>query len=77
MSNLSEFKEYIADIAEGKGHQLGHWHWAGVIEGSPTHEVRCEVCKGLLHLFWDQSECMWQADGDLVVLDCDDQLEAA
>ena len=77
MSDLSEFKRYVTDIDEGKGHQLGHWRWTGAIEGSPAHEVECEICNGRLHLWWDRDERNWFADGDLVVCDCDHPLEAA
>ena len=69
MSDLSEFKDYIADLVEEKGHTLGPWHWAP-FDNSPAHEAICKACDGRVHLYWNSEQLNWLADGDLVVCDC-------
>lgn len=71
MSDLSEFKTYLREIAEDEqGHLLGPWHWAPIGELYPAHEAECKRCHGRMHIIWDDERHLWTADGDLVVCSC-------
>jgi hypothetical protein len=38
---------------------------------TPAHEATCKDCDQKLHILWDAESMMWVADGDLIVLGCE------
>jgi hypothetical protein len=42
MSDLPEFKRYVANAAEDLGHVLDYWRWAPLRDGTPAHAATCK-----------------------------------
>jgi hypothetical protein len=71
MSDLAEFKYYLTAEIKHQGHIPSRWYWAPWA-GTPGHEATCQICDGVMQIWWEREEALWVADGDLVLLQCNE-----
>jgi len=69
VSNLSEFKSYIAARIEQNGHELSPWYWEGSRYSMPVHTAHCRQCEATFLLSYDHEQSLWVCDGPLL-LEC-------